>query len=146
MTNELRPERSLEFYKNRKTHSSLYSTSILIGLCIAIYIYVFNFNSFSETMLVSGTALCLFPIIFGYYGFIAQWMYNNFEKHKFKRPIDLLISASKQFPALVIRPLFNMVHFPLFIPNKSPLFLALGGSFIWSIWLLIFFVVIFPRL
>jgi hypothetical protein len=146
MNNEIKPERSLEFYKNRKTHNNLYSTFILIGVCIAVYIYVFNFENYSETMLVKGTVLWLFPIIFGYYGFIAQWMHLNFEKHKLRKPVDLFKSMSNKLPVLIIRPLFNMLHFPLYIPNKSPLFLAISGSVIWAVWLMIFFVVIFPRM
>jgi hypothetical protein len=146
MTNETSPERNLESYRNKKKHSSLYSTCIIIGVCIAIYIYVFNFDNYSETLLVQLTILWLIPIVFGYYGFIAQWMHLNFEKRQFIKPIDLLKSVSKKLPVFVIRPLFNMVHFPLFIINKSPLFIAISGSLIWCIWLLIFFVVIFPKL
>lgn len=146
MKNHLKPERSLESYKDKKKHSSLYLTSIIIGISIAIYIYVFNFDNYSETMLIRGTALWFFPVVFGYYGFVAQWMHLNFEKHQFNKPVDLLISVSNRLPAFFIRTMFSMLHFPLFVINKSPLFIAISGSLIWSVWLLIFFEVIFPKL
>lgn len=148
MINKIKPKRTLEFYRKRKTHGSLYSVSILIGVCMAVYMYVFNINDYFESMfvLVRRTLLWFIPIVFGYYGFIAQWMHINFEKHHFRRPIDLLISVSKKLPAFFIRPVFNMLHFPLFIMDKSPLFLAISSLFIGLVWLLIFFVVIFPRL
>ena len=146
MNNKYRPERNLDFYKNKQKHNNLYFTSIVIGVCIAINIYVFNFDSLSETMLVRLTVLWLFPIVFGYYGLVAQWLQLNYRRLHFRKPKDLLRSVSKKFPILLIRPIFNIVHFPLYIPNKSPLYLAISGSLIWSVWLLIFFEVIFPAL
>ena len=146
MNNQIRPERNLEFYRNRQKHSGMYFISLVIGACIAIYIYIFNFDNFSETMLIRVTALWLFPIVFGYYGFVAQWMQLNYERQQFRRPKDLLISVSNRMPSFFIRPIFGMLHFPLFIINKSPLFIAISGSLIWSVWLLIFFEVIFPAL
>ncbi|MFK8012743.1 MAG: hypothetical protein AB8B80_11920 [Marinicellaceae bacterium] len=144
MKTKLKPDRSLEFYRNKKKHTSLYITAILIGACMAFYLFVFNLNHYIETMLVSGTVLWVFPIIFGYYGFFAQWLQENFQERKFRKPKDLFESIGKDLPVIIIRPLFNMLHMPLFISNKTPLFLALTGSFIWSIWIMIFFVVILP--
>lgn len=145
MKKQIRPERSLEFYQKKKRHTTLYSTSIIAGICIAIYIYAFSFDYYSETTLVKMTALWVFPIVFGYYGFVAQWMQENFEQQKYRKPTDLLLSFSMKLP-LIIKSLFNILHLPLFVPKKSPLFLAISGALIWSIWLFIFFVVIFPLL
>ena len=142
----LRPKRNLESYRRLKKHNTLYSTSILIGVSIAVYVYFFRFDYYSETILVRLTVLWLFPLVFGYYGFVAQWMQANFEKQQFRKPSDLLFSVSRKLPAILIRPIFNILHLPLFVPNKSPIFVAVAGSLIWSVWLLIFFELIFPRL
>lgn len=140
MQTPLRPERNLESYRKLKKHNILYSTSITIGPAIAVYVYVFSFDYCSKTV------LWLFPLVFGYYGFVAQWMQENFEKRQYRKSTDLLFSVSRKLPAILIRPIFNILHLPLFVPNKSPMFTAVAGSLIWSVWLLIFFEVIFPRL
>lgn len=142
---ELKPNRSLEFYRNKRKHSTLYFTSIMSGVCIALYLFIFNFTSYIESMLISGTILWVFLIVFGYYGFVAQWIHLNFEKLKFNKPRDLFVAECKKLPSFGIRPIFNALHFPLYIPNKSPLFLALAGSFVWSIWLMLIFVLIIPK-
>ncbi|MFK8013643.1 MAG: hypothetical protein AB8B80_16510 [Marinicellaceae bacterium] len=142
---ELKPDRSLAFYKKKKHFTSLYLTSVVTGLCIAIYFFVFDIEVYSNFMLIRGTLLWFIPVIFGYFGLIAQWLHANFVERSFRTPQDLFVSQSKQLP-VVIRPFLNAVHIPLFIPNKTPIFIAIAGSFIWAIWIMIFFVIIFPIL
>ena len=108
MKSHLKPNRSLEFYRNKQKLSSLYFTSLLVGSCVAFYLFIFNFENYRDTMLISGTVLWLSPIIFGYYGFIAQWLYSNFQEKRFRKPKDLLLSISEKLPKLIIRPLFNI--------------------------------------
>ena len=146
MKNQFNQERSLESYRTTKKHSGIYSASIITGLSIAAYVYLYKFDSFSETLLVRLTVLWFFPLVFGYYGFIAQWMQANYREKGFASPLELLLSVSKKFPLSLIRPVLNIIHLPLYVRNKSPMFMAISGSLIWSIWLLIFFEVIFPLL
>jgi len=54
--------------KINKWESSLYVISLLTGIVFASYIYLFNFNSYSETRLVTITPFWVLPTAFGIFG------------------------------------------------------------------------------
>ncbi len=129
------------------SYSGIYFASIIIGVLIAIYIYLLNFDSFSETVLIRITPLWFFPIVFGYYGFVSQRMAAKLEKSHFENVADLLFSVIQGSTGKIGKLISLFVHAPfIIIKSKRPILVALGGSIIWAILLIIFFEVIFPML
>jgi len=130
-----------------KMYSSIYFTSIIIGIVIAAYIYLINFDNFSEEMLMLITPLWFFPIIFGYYGFVSQRMAAKLEKSHFENVADLLFSIIQESSGTAGKLISLFVHAPfIIIKSKKPVLVALGGSIIWAVLLVVFFAFIFPTL
>lgn len=121
--------------------------SIASGLLLAAYIYLVAFDEFSETMLVRITPLWFFPIVFGYYGFVADRMARQLPESHFDRVANLLLSIIRETQGGLGRGFGLIVHAPfIIIKSKRPLLVALGGAAIWAIMLLVFFTFIFPKL
>lgn len=138
------------FFKNKNFRvKALYPILLFLGIAIAVYIYGFAFDDFSETQLVSITPLWFFFIIFGGYGYFAEFL--------MKRVIDgegdNLNDAYKRWTfkflkfsfALGILAMIVLVPFA-FIRTRNSLLIAFAGSALWGILLLIFFQAIFPAL
>ena len=131
----------------RSIYRSLYFFSIVIGISIAFYIYLVDFDSFSETTLVRITPIWFFPIVFGYYGFVSQRMAKKLGKSHFENVADLLLSIIQGSTGNVGKAASLLVHAPfIIIKSKKPFLVALGGSLIWAVLLVIFFEAIFPSL
>ena len=138
----------------RNTHSngqaiykSIYFASFIIGILLASYIYLINFDNFSETVLIRITPLWFFPIVFGYYGFVSLRMAAKLKKSNLETVADLLFSVIKESSGTVGKLISLFVHAPfIIIKSKSPILVALGGSIIWAILLVIFFEAMFPTL
>ena len=67
--------KSEEIDKGRKTKKwefPLYISSLLIGTALAAYIYLINFNSFSETELITVTPYWVLPAAFGTFGLTTE--------------------------------------------------------------------------
>lgn len=148
MNDDFDQNRDLESYRQPQIkHNGIYSTALIIGIGIAVYIYVFNFDSFSESELVGLTALWVFPIAFGYYGFMAQWLQDKLKDSEHENVAKLMSYEIHRLPSFFIRPIFGFLHLPLLIVNNNkPMVSALVGSVMWVILLVGFFVVIFPSL
>ena len=132
---------------NGTIYKSIYFASIIIGIFIAAYIYIINFDNFSETVLIRITPLWFFPIVFGYYGFVSQRMAAKLQKSQFENVADLLFSVIKESSGTVGKLISLFVHAPfIIIKSKKPILVALGGSIIWAILLVIFFEAVFPKL
>ena len=126
---------------------AFYSASIAVGVAIAGYIYLVAFDSLSETTLVRITPVWFFPIVFGYYGFVAQRMAQKLPESKFDRVANLLFSIIKETQGGVGKLFGLIIHAPfIVIKSKSPMLVAFGGAAIWAVVLVIFFNFIFPRL
>ncbi len=132
---------------NEKVYSSVYFASIVIGIMIAAYIYLINFDNFSETMLIRITPVWFFPIVFGYYGFVSQRMAAKLEKSHFENVADLLFSVIQESSGTFGKLISIFIHAPfIVIKSKKPILVALGGSVIWAILLVVFFEAVFPML
>ena len=130
-----------------KRWSAFYSASIAVGVAIAGYIYLIAFDSLSEATLVHITPVWFFPIVFGYYGFVAQRMALKLPESGFDRVANLLFSLIKETQGVVGKLFGLIIHAPfIVIKSKSPMLVAFGGAAIWAVVLAIFFNFIFPRL
>ena len=128
-------------------HNVLYVMSIASGLLLAAYIYLMAFDEFSEAMLVRITPLWFFPIVFGYYGFVADRMARQLPESHFDRVANLLLSIITETQGGLGKLFGLIVHAPfIIIKSKRPMLVALGGAAIWAIMLLVFFTFIFPTL
>lgn len=134
-------------YSGQTIYKSMYFASFIIGILLTSYIYLINFDNFSETVLIRITPLWFFPIVFGYYGFVSLRMAANLEKSNLENVADLLFSVIKESSGTVGKLISFFVHAPfIIIKSKKPILVALGGSIIWAILLVIFFEAIFPTL
>jgi len=128
-------------------YSSIYFSSIIIGVLIAAYIYLIDFDSFSETILIRITPIWFFPIVFGYYGFVSLRMEVQLEKSHFENVADLLFSVIQESSGKYGKLISIVIHAPfLLIKSKKPILVAFFGSVIWAILLAVFFEIIFPML
>lgn len=132
------------FRKNR-----IYPFFIGLGVTLLFTIYLFFFDSFSETQLVALTPVWYFSIVVGLYGYAAEKLtdkivngiasdfrdaYRKWQKEIAGKSIFLSLLASVfYFP------------FPLF-KRITPLRTALVGALIWGLLLAVFFEGIFPAL
>jgi len=136
--------------KNKKFRiTGLYPILIGMGIAIVLNIYLFAFNNLSETQLVGFTPLWFFLIIFGLYGYFAEFLMNRIIDGKGKNIPD---AYNKWVAEFVKRHLFIGLVLALilspfsFIKTRNSLLVAFTGSVIWGILLLIFFMGIFPAL
>ena len=114
---------------------------------MAGYIYLVAFDSLSETKLVRITPFWFFPIVFGYYGFVAQRMAQKLPESGFDRVANLLFSIITETQGGVGKLFGLIVHAPfIVIKSKRPILVAFGGAAIWVVVLVIFFNFIFPQL
>ena len=148
MNDDFNQNRDLESYKQAQVkHNGIYSIALILGIIVAVYVYVFNFEDFSETELITITPVWIFPLVFGYYGFIAQWLQTKLKNSEHENVAKLMYSVSRKLSPIFLRPIFNLLHLPLFIVNNNkPMVSALVGSAMWVILLVVFFVLIFPSL
>jgi hypothetical protein len=138
------------FFKNKKFRvTALYPILLILGIAIAIYIYGFAFDDFSETELVSLTPLWFFFIIFGFYGYFAEYLMKKVISHKGGNLSDAYKRWTVKFLKLhlflgVLGMIFLLPF--AFIRTRNSLLIAFAGSALWGILLLIFFQAIFPAL
>ena len=133
MNDDFNQNRDLESYKQAQVqHNGIYSSALILGIGIAVYVYVFNFDGFSETELITITPIWIFPLVFGYYGFMAQWLQTRLKNSGHDNVAKLMYSVSRKLPSIFVRPIFNLLHMPLFIVNNNkPMVSALVGSAMW---------------
>jgi hypothetical protein len=105
------------------------------------------FDEFSETRLVQITPVWFFPIVFGYYGFVAQRMAAKLPESGFDRVANLLFSIIQETQGSVGKLFGLVVHAPfIIVKSKRPMLVAFGGAAIWAVMLFVFFTFIFPKL
>jgi len=130
-----------------RTYRWVYIAAIVIGLLIPAYVYLVAFDSFSETELVGLTPAWMFPLVFGYYGFVAQRMTRQLPASSFENVADLLFSIIKETQGSIGKALALLVHAPfIVIKSHKPMLVALGGAAIWAFILWVFFNFVFPSL
>lgn len=136
--------------KNKKFRmNALYPMLLGAGITMVIYIYLFAFNDFSETEMVRITPVWFFFIIFGLYGYFAEYMMNKVIVGEGK---NISAAYNKWLQGFLKRHLFTgfilaIILLPFsFIKLRNSLLIAFIGSVIWGILLYIFFAAIFPAL
>lgn len=135
----------------------LYQLAIALGIGIAGYFYLFNFDNMSETELVNSVLYWYIPLAFGLYGITALRIKKNADEHT-NSSIKLLFSNKDKgllmlsIIVLLVSSVFGMVVFfvPLlmFKPNSErfDLNVALVGTILWLVLLFLFFKVLWPAL
>lgn len=136
--------------KNKKFRiTGLYPILIGMGIAIVLNIYLFAFNNLSETQLVAFTPLWFFLIIFGLYGYFAEFLMNRIIVGKGKNIPDAYNKWLGPFVKrhILLGLVLMLILSPFsFIRTRNSLLVAFTGSVIWGILLLIFFTGIFPSL
>ena len=128
-------------------YSKLYYYPLVFGLAIVFYIYLFNFDSYSETTLVRLTPFWFIPIVFGYYGLVSQRMSAKIRGTSYNTIADLLLAEILTSTNPLTKPLSLLVHAPFIaVKSRNPLIVVFGASMIWLVLLLVFFEAIFPML
>ena len=129
--------------------TAFYPMLLGAGLTMVLYIYLFAFDDFSETEMVRITPVWFFFIIFGLYGYFAEFMMNRVIVGKGK---DISAAYHKWLSVFLKGHIFlgfilMIILFPFsFIKLRNSLLIAFIGSVIWGILLFIFFAAIFPAL
>jgi hypothetical protein len=121
---------------------------ILLGIALAIYIYLFNFRYLSEDDLIFWTPFWFFPIIIGYYGVTASKILARKHETRFEKAVSgIVFDVMKESAGGWAIPFILILNLPFLITkSKSVLFTAFVGAIIWAIALFIFFKYIFPYL
>jgi hypothetical protein len=129
--------------------TALYPMLLGAGITMVVYIYMFAFDDFSETAMVRITPIWFFFIIFGLYGYFAEYMMNKVIVGEGENISDAYNRWLSRFLRRHIFPGFILMIILLpfsFIKFRNSLLIAFTGSFIWGILLFIFFAAIFPAL
>jgi len=127
--------------------TALYPILLTVGIGIAVYIYGFAFDDFSETQLVGLTPLWFFFIIFGAYGYFAEFLMKRIITGQGTSIAAVYKSWWSQF---LRRHLLGGMILGIFlspfalIKTRNSLLIAFVGSILWGILLVIFFKGIFP--
>lgn len=135
----------------------IYVLSLLIGLGLCIYFYLFNFDNMSETMLINSVLYWYMPLTFGLYGLAASRISSTIDdssqsslKHLFSGK-DVLMTVL----AVVILIMGGLIGILLFylplvmfkVRTKGfDFFVALTGTLFWLVVLFVILVVLWPAL
>ncbi|WP_212830382.1 hypothetical protein [Catellatospora sp. TT07R-123] len=123
-----------------------YAALITLGLGSAVVIHTVLFGRLSETELVHISPYWIFPVVFGYYGLVAQRMEARLQDTHLDTVSDQLLSVIKE-TGLVGQVFAFLVHAPfLLVKSRQPWVTALVGSLIWAMALILFFGLVWPSL
>ena len=126
----------------------LYGGSLLLGVLIAAYIYLVNFDDFSETTLVELTPVWFFFIVLGYYGLVAERMLIAKEESQGERVADSLFEMVQvAVPGPIGKVFVAIVHLPFLLTrSRRSWVVAAIGAGVWALTLWLYFAVVFPLL
>ena len=136
---------------------ALYLFSLLFGLSLFIYFYLFNFNNMSETKLVEVVLYWYSPLAFGLYGLIALRISKTIGeendsaiKHLFSGDDPIMLPLTILLFALsgVIGAIFFFVPLAIFKVKRDhfDIYVASFGTIFFIGLLYVFIVGIFPSL
>ena len=129
-------------FSTQQNRKALYYIGIAVGIGIAVYLYVLNFDNFSETALVGLAGTWIYPMAFGIYGFIGERLYTVGEQQgeaARKTELNNIFGLTMGLGIVFLFPFF-------FFKDEKPLFMAFVGALGWVVILEVFFLVIFPAL
>jgi hypothetical protein len=130
-----------------KLQRAFYITLIGGGLGAAVVLHTILFGSLSETQLVWAAPYWIFPLVFGYYGLVAQRMAARLQTTHLNTVSEQLLTTIKDIGGTLGQAFAFLVHAPfLVVRNDRPWIVAFVGSLIWAIALVIFFNAVWPSL
>lgn len=130
-----------------KLQRAFYIALIAGGLGAAVVLHTVLFDDLSETQLVWAAPYWIFPLVFGYYGLIAQRMEARLQTSHLGTVSEQLLTAIKDIGGTPGQAFAFLVHAPfLLVKNDRPWIVAFVGSLIWAIALVIFFNTIWTTL
>ena len=133
----------------------VYFTSLIGGLGLLIYIYVFNFGSMSETELINNVLYWYIPVTFGLYALAATSVKGGVKEGASALSYILKGPSAAHYYLRVLIVLGGIVGIIFFlIPlkviatgSKNYAFnVAVFGTVLWLVGLFFFFVVLWPSL
>lgn len=138
---------------------ALYWICAGLGIAIAAYIYLIDFDSLSEEELVNASLLWYLPFIFGFYGLLATRIKNGLAQEAENASAFHYLFSGKA-PDLIlwvilvavlsglIGAAFFLIPLVLFKPDTPTydLRVALAAALSWIVLLFLFFVVLWPSL
>jgi hypothetical protein len=129
----------------------LYRMATFLGFVMMLVLYVFMFDSFSETELVNLSPVWFLLMVFGTCGMHAEKAVQLTISKKAESFTDALTQVTRELPPGVAVIVYLVFSLPaLFLGLKrwcsSPLLLATLTSGLWFMALCFFFLAIFPAL
>jgi hypothetical protein len=130
---------------------SFYKLSAAAGLVMMLVLYVFMFDSLSETELVSLSPVWFLLLVFGTCGMHAEKAVDLVLQKKAKTFSEALTAVTKSLPpflTIVVYLVFSLPSFFLGLKRwvSSPLLLATMTTLLWGLALYFFLFAIFPSL
>jgi len=128
----------------------LYQLAIVVGLSMAVYIYLIAFDDFSETEMVNLSPLWFLLFNFGISGLYTEKAVRFILDHKANTFAEGLSMSTQS-----LIPLFRIVVYIVFLPPflllslkklSSPLLISLLTTLFWGVGLYVFLMGIFPSL
>jgi len=132
---------------NYSTNAHIFRVFILIGIAIAFYVYLFNFKNLSEGELISWIPAWFFPLVIGYYGFVANRVLEKREKTGVEKASDFVFEIAKSSIGIWALPILILLHIPfLFIAIRNAWLTAFLGALFWVLVIYMFLEHVFPYL
>jgi hypothetical protein len=122
--------------------TTVYKASIAAGAGVAVFLYGVIFDDLSETTLVRLTPTWFFPLVFGFYGLLAEKLFRLIREGKAD---NLAAAVSLWTRAIGVSSLIPLFPF-LFLKGKNSVTVAFWGAAVWAVLLSMFFELIFPML
>jgi hypothetical protein len=146
------PEGTGGDYKYFHSLRKWYLLLLFSGLGGAIYIYVFNFDHFSETEMVTYSPFWFMAVVWGMSGLFSERIVREVLSGRAKTfPEGLQLATKGMVPILVL--LIYLLFLPPFFllglhrwKLTSPLLIGLAISLLWGLFLFVFLFGIFPSL
>lgn len=143
-----RPEADVNYFRSL---SWLYKLAASAGFVGMLILYVFMFDSFSETELVGLSPLWFLSLVFGLGGLHAEKAVRLILSKKATDFADALSQVTSSLPPFLVIVVYLVFALPAFFLGlrrwcSSPLLLATLTSSLWGLALYFFLFAIFPSL
>ena len=122
------------------------------GIAGAVYIYVLNFDNFSETEMVQWSPWWFMALVWGMSGLYAERVVKAILQGKADSFVSGLHQATKGMVPIMTVLIYLLFFPPFFLLGlhrwriNSPLLISLSVSLLWGIFLFVFLFGIFPSL
>lgn len=140
---------TIHYFRSLK---QVYRIIMYAGIAMAVVIYFFMFDSFSETELVNISPIWFLMIIFGTCGLYTEkavYLILNRQAETFSDALSKALSKMKSPITILLVYLVFSLPFLVFGVRKrysSPLIISFLTTMLWAAALYFFFIAIFPEL